>query len=102
MQMEFKFVKNISKSDMIRTRNSWNYWICSIPAREQAEQINDLVSAIMNCNSEPKKIVERLNNHFLTMNIYMIFSRACFVIIMHTVRFLINQTKSNAVVCDEI
>jgi len=99
MQTEFKFVKKISKSDMIRTRNTWNYWIFSIPARDQSEQMNELVSAIMNSDSEPKTIVERLNYHFLKMNIYMMFSRACFVIDMHAVRFFMHSIKVNLVVC---
>ena len=89
MQTELKFVENISESDMIRTRSSWNSWICSIRAREQSEEMNTLVSAIMNSNSEPKQIVERLNHHFFTMNIFMIFSRVCFVIDMHAVKFFI-------------
>ena len=99
MQTEFKFVKKISKSDMIRTRNTWNYWIFSIPARDQSEQMNELVSAIMNSDSEPKTIVERLNYHFLKINIYMMFSRACFVIDMHAVRFFMHSIKVNLVVC---
>ena len=89
MQTELKFVENISESDMIRTRSSWNSWICSIRAREQSEEMNTLVSAIMDSNSEPKQIVERLNHHFFTMNIFMMFSRVCFVIDMHAVKFFI-------------
>ena len=74
---------------MVWTRFLWDYWINSLPAREQSEQINEIVSAIMNSHLGPEKAVQRLNDHFLKINTFFLFSRTSLFVSMHAVEFTI-------------
>ena len=85
MQTDFQIVKRTNESNMVWTRFLWDYWISSLPAREQSQQINEIVSAIMNSHLGPEKAVKRLNDHFLNINTFFMFSRASLFVSMHAV-----------------
>ena len=78
-------MKRTNESNMVWTRFLWDYWISSLPAREQSEQLNEIVSAIMNSHLGPEKAVERLNDHFWMINAFFVFSRASLFVLMHAV-----------------
>ena len=85
MQTDFQIVRRTNESNMVWTQFLWDYWISSLPAREQSVQINEIVSAIMNSHLGPEKAVERLNGHFSTINFFFWFSRASLFVSMHAV-----------------
>ena len=87
MQMDFKIVKHSYESDIAYTCYVWDYWISCIPARAQLEQINEIVSAVLNSTLGPKKTVKRLNRHFQTMSWFSMFSRASLFVSIHAVKF---------------
>ena len=74
-QTEFKLVKQHSASNMIFTHYLWDYWMRMIPARMQSKQINELVTAILAADMQPKRAVSILNYHFQQMNILFCLSR---------------------------
>ena len=85
MQMDFKIVKHSYESDIAYTCYDWDYWISCIPARAQLEQINELVSAVLNSTLGPQEAVKRLNRHFQTMSWFSLFSRASLFVSIHAV-----------------
>ena len=89
LQTDFKFVKRTSKSDMIWTRYLWDYWIRSIPIRLQSEQINELVSSIMNFEMGPKNAVKQLNRVFFILNTYSLLSRVFLITLLISGKFII-------------
>ena len=75
MQTEFELVKEISDSNMINTQYLWDYWMQIIPTHSQSEQINELVSVIMNADMQPNRAVTLLNCEFVMMGTLFFASR---------------------------
>ena len=68
-------VKQHSDSNMIYTYYVWDYWMRMIPAHMQSKQINELVTAILAADTQPKRAVLTLNDCFWWMNIFFWLSR---------------------------
>ena len=85
-QTDFELVTEKHQSDLVSTRYLWNHWITSIPARAQSEQINELVSVIMNTCMTPQRAVKYLNDHFITLNSYFGYLRVSLFLLLQTGR----------------